>query len=157
LDLVVDRDHHVAFTRQVQTDDIEIPVLLRRSPLSFLDSVLLLFLRQRLTQAEAQGDRAVVAVDELIEHMSVFERQSNTDKALFAKRMRNSIDKMKRDSVLQTIRNSEDRFEVSPTLRLLFSAEEVIALTAVYRSLAEGAPESNSDAELNGSRDEESV
>ena len=82
LDLVVDRDHQVAFTRQVQTDEVEIPVLLRRSPLSFLDSVLLLFLRQRLTQAEAQGERGVVSVDEMIEHMSLFERQSNTDKAI---------------------------------------------------------------------------
>jgi hypothetical protein len=156
LDLVVDRDHQVAFTRQVQTDEIEIPVLLRRSPLSFLDSVLLLFLRQRLTHAEAQGDRAVVSVDEMIEHMSLFERQLNTDKAGFERRMRNSIDKMKHDSVLQKIRNSEDRFEVSPTLRLLFSAEEVIALTQIYRSFAGGAQVSNSAVGTKGSTNEDS-
>jgi len=157
LDLIIDRDHQVAFTRQVQTDEIEIPVLLRRSPLSFLDSVLLLFLRQRLTQAEAQGDRAVVSVDEMIEHMSLFERQSNTDKAGFERRMRHSIDKMKRDSVLQKIRNSEDRFEVSPTLRLLFSAEEVIALTQIYRSLADGALASNSSPGTDGLTTEDRV
>lgn len=157
LDLIIDRDHQVAFTRQVQTDEIEIPVLLRRSPLSFLDSVLLLFLRQRLTQAEAQGDRAAVSIDEIIEHMSLFERQSNTDKAGFERRMRHSIDKMKRDSVLQKIRNSEDRFEVSPTLRLLFSAEEVIALTQIYRSLADGALASHSSAGTDGSTNEDSV
>jgi hypothetical protein len=155
LDLIIDRDHQVAFTRQVQTDEIEIPVLLRRSPLSLLDSVLLLFLRQRLTQAEAQGDRAVVSVDELIEHMSLFERQSNTDKAGFEKRMRHSIDKMKHDSVLQKIRNSEDRFEVSPTLRLLFSAEEVLALMQIYRSLAGGGPP-NSSAGTDGSTNDDS-
>jgi hypothetical protein len=157
LDLIIDRDHQVAFTRQVQTDEIEIPVLLRRSPLSFLDSVLLLFLRQRLTQAEAQGDRAAVSIDEIIEHMSLFERQSNTDKAGFERRMRHSIDKMKRDSVLQKIRNSEDRFEVSPTLRLLFSAEEVIALTQIYRSLADGSLASHSRAGTDGSTNEDSV
>lgn len=150
LDLVVDRDHHVAFTRQVHADELEVPVLLRRSPLTFLDSVLLLFLRRRLTQAEAQGERAVVSVDEMSEHMLVFERQSNTDKSLFAKRMRNSIDKMKQDSVLQKIRSSEDRFEVSPTLRLLFSAEEILALTHVYRSLASGHEDENVSVEANG-------
>jgi Domain of unknown function (DUF4194) len=139
LDLVVDRDHQVAFTRQVDADDLEVPVLLRRSPLTFLDSVLLLFLRQRLTQAEAQGERAVVSIDEMSEHMSVFERQSNTDKVLFAKRMRNAIEKMKGDNVLQKIRSTEDRFEVSPTLRLLFSAEDIQALTRVYASLALGS------------------
>jgi len=88
--------------------------------------------------------------------MSLFERQSNTDKAGFERRMRHSIDKMKHDSVLQKIRNSEDRFEVSPTLRLLFSAEEVIALTQIYRSLAGGALPSNSSAGTDGSANEDS-
>jgi hypothetical protein len=91
----------------------------------------------------------------MIEHMSLFERQSNTDKAGFERRMRHSIDKMKHDSVLQKIRNSEDRFEVSPTLRILFSAEEVIALTQIYRSLA-GALPSNSSAGTDGSANEDS-
>jgi hypothetical protein len=150
LDLVVDRDHQVAFTRQVHADEIEVPVLLRRSPLTFLDSVLLLFLRQRLTQAEAQGERAVVSIDEMSEHMLVFEQQSNTDKSLFAKRMRNAIDKMKQDSVLQKIRSSEDRFEVSPTLRLMFSAEEILALTHVYRSLVSGHEDGDARVEMNG-------
>jgi hypothetical protein len=58
--------------------------------------------------------------------------------------------------VLQKIRNSEDRFEVSPTLRLLFSAEEVIALTQIYRSLAGGALPSNSSAGTDGSANEDS-
>lgn len=152
LDLVVDRDHQVAFTRQTQADEIDVPVLLRRSPLTFLDSVLLLFLRQRLTQAEAQGERAVVSVDEMSEHMAIFERQSNTDKALFAKRVRNAIEKMKQDNVLQRIRSSEDRLEVSPTLRLLFSAEEILALTHAYRALASENERGGAHIDVDGSR-----
>ena len=46
---------------------------------------------------------------------------------------------MKKNSILQKIRGSEDRYEVSPTLKLLFSAEAIAALTQQYRALAEGS------------------
>jgi hypothetical protein len=44
-----------AFTRQADTGDLEVPLLLRRAQLTFIDSILLLHLRQRLTQADSQG------------------------------------------------------------------------------------------------------
>jgi len=133
---VIDLDQEVAFTRQVLSDELEIPILLRRAPLTFLDSVLLLFLRQRLTQSDAQGERAVLALQEMKEHMTIFERQQNVDHARFEQQVENAIEKAKKHSLLQKIRGSEDRYEVSPTLRLLFPAEEIQALNAVYTALA---------------------
>ena len=44
LQLVIDRDLQVAFTRQADTGDLEAPRLLRRAKLTFLDSILLLHL-----------------------------------------------------------------------------------------------------------------
>lgn len=138
LELVIDRDQQVAFTRQVNGDDLEVPILLRRAQLTFLDSALLLFLRQRLTHADAQGERAVVSIDEMVEHLTVYERHVNTDKSRFGRQMLSSIDKIKGHSLLQKIRASEDRFEVNPTLKLLFSAEEIQALTRTYSDLLKG-------------------
>ncbi len=69
LELVIDRDVQVAFTRQADTGDLEVPLLLRRAQLTFIDSILLLHLRQRLTQADSQGDRAVVSTDEIMEFL----------------------------------------------------------------------------------------
>jgi hypothetical protein len=138
LDLVMDIDLQVAFTRQADAGDLETPVLLRRAQLTFLDSIMLLHLRQRLTQADAQGERAVISVDEIIEHMSVYERSANTDRAGFNKRVQASIEKIKTHSILQKIRSSEDRFEISPTLKLLFSAEAIQALTRTYQRMAAG-------------------
>lgn len=135
LQLVIDRDLQVAFTRQAETGDLEVPRLLRRANLTFLDSILLLHLRQRLTQAEAHGDRAVVSTDEIIEFLGVYEQAGNTDRALFEKRIRASIEKIKKHSILRKIRSSEDRFEITPTLKLLFSAEEIQALTRIYRDM----------------------
>jgi hypothetical protein len=138
LDLVMDADLLVAFTRQADAGDLETPVLLRRAQLTFLDSIMLLHLRQRLTQADAQGERAVISVDEIVEHMSVYERSTNTDRAGFNKRIQASIEKIKTHSILQKIRSSEDRFEISPTLKLLFSAEAIQALTRTYQRMAAG-------------------
>ena len=138
LELVIDRDLLVAFTRQADTGDLVVPTLLRRTPLSFIDSVLLLFLRRQLTQAESHGERAVLSKDEIVEHLSVYERTASTDKAGFAKKIHASIEKIKERNILQKIRASEDRFEVSPTLKLLFSAEEIQALTILYQRMASG-------------------
>ncbi len=135
LQLVIDRDLQVAFTRQADTGDLEVPRLLRRASLTFLDSILLLHLRQRLTQAEAHGDRAVVSIEEIVEYLSVYEKAGNTDRALFEKRVNASIEKIKKHSILRKIRFSEGRFEISPTLKLLFSAGEIQALTRIYRDM----------------------
>lgn len=152
LDLVIDHEQRVAFTRQVVADDIDAPILLRKATLTFFESVLLLFLRQRLTQADTRGERAVVSRQEMLEHLAVFEREQNVDRARFEKHMHNAIEKAKKLNLIQKLRGAEDRFEVSPTLKLLFPAEEIQALTRTYENLSlegphgsvESPPESDS-------------
>lgn len=160
LEVVIDHEQRVAFTRQVVSEDLDVPILLRKASLTFLETALLLFLRQRLTQADAQGDRAVVSLEEMREHLSVFERDSNPDHAKFERQIVNAVDKAKKLSLLQFIRGSGERYEVSPTLKLLFSAEEIQDLTRTYATLActpaavaDGDDES--DARSDSAEDEE--
>jgi len=150
LELVVDHDQAVAFTRQVIAESIDAPVLLRKASLSFLESALVVYLRQRLTQADAAGERAVVAMAEMVEHMSVYERDRNVDHARFERQMDNAVEKAKKLSLLHRIRGGEDRYEVSPTLKLLFPAEDIAALAQTYRALASNqtpAAEPDDDSE----------
>jgi len=141
LELVVDRDLQVAFTKQADGGELEIPILLRRLQLTFLDSVLLLFLRQRLAQADAQGERAVIASEEVEEYLSLYEHTTNTDKAGFRKRIQTSMEKIKQNSILQKLRSGDDRFEISPTLKLLFSADEIQALGKLYERMSSATSE----------------
>jgi hypothetical protein len=138
LDLVIDMDQQVAFTRQADVGELEAPILLRRSPLTFIDSVVLLFLRQRLTKADVRSERAVVDAFEIVEHATPYERAVSTDHAGFAKKIHASIEKMKKNNILQKVRGSEERYEITPTLKLLFSAEQIVALTGQYQALAAG-------------------
>ena len=155
LQLVIDRDLQVAFTRQADTGELEVPLLLRRAKLTFLDSILLLHLRQRLTQAEAHGDRAVISTDEIVEFLSVYEQAGNTDRALFEKRIHASIEKIKKHSILRKIRSSDDRFEISPTLKLLFSAEEIQALTRIYHDMRVVEESSDQEEEIPSEEEKE--
>jgi len=134
LDLVMDADAGVAFTRQADTGELETPVLLRRSPLTFLDSVLLLYLRGLLTEAEARGERAVVSAADMAEQLKLFERSQNTDRAGFEKRIKAAIEKAKKNNIIALIRGSDARFTVSQSLKLMFSAEEVGALAQLYET-----------------------
>lgn len=136
LDLVMDNDLQVAFVRQADTADLEAPILLRRTRLTFLESVLLLYLRQVLAQADVRGERAVVARDEMAEQMKLYERTVNTDQAGFERRVSAAIEKVKKNSLLSAIRGSDDRYEIAPTLKLLFSADEVAELSRRYEQLA---------------------
>lgn len=137
LELVLDRDSGVAFTRQADTEDVEAPVLLRSSPLTFIDSVLLLYLRQQLAEADARGNRAVVAETEMAEALAIYEKNLSTDRAGFNRRVASAVQKMKENHILTRLPGQEDRHEVSPALKLLFSAEDVSALSSVYRQLRE--------------------
>lgn len=136
LEVVIDHEQQVAFTRQVISEELEVPILLRRASLTFVETALLLFLRQRLTQADAQGERAVVSLADIQEHLGVFERDHNPDHAKYGRQVINAVDKSKKLSLLQRIRGSDERYEISPTLKLLFSAEEIQQLTRIYEQLA---------------------
>ena len=138
LELVLDTDGQVAFVRQADTGDLDAPILLRRTRLTFLESVLLLYLRGLLGDAEVRGERAVVSVDEMVDQMRLYERTLSTDPAGFERRVNAAIEKVKKNSLLSMIRGSEGRYEISPTLKLLFSAEQVTELARIYTRVRSG-------------------
>lgn len=135
LELIIDRDQEVAFVRQVESEDLEIPVLLRTAKLTFLESALLLFLRERLLAAESEGERAVVSDVEMLEQLRLYGKRDSTDFVGLEKKREAAIKKLKNHSVLRKLR-SEGRYEVSPVLKLLFSAEQVKELTRMFKDIA---------------------
>jgi hypothetical protein len=136
LELILDPDRGIAFTRQADTGELETPILLRRSPLTYIDSVLMLYLRQMLVEAELRGQPALVDSDELADQLRLYEPADNTDRAGFERRINTAIEKAKKNSLLSALKGNADRFEVSASLKLIFGPEEVEQLTAIYSALA---------------------
>jgi len=132
LELVLDRDHQVAFLRQVVSDQVDVPILLRRNTLTFIETALLLFLRLRLTESDSQGERAVLSPQEMLEHLKVYERSDNVDQARFTRQCESAVEKAKKLGLLRKLGGSNERMEVSPALKLIFPAEEIAKLTQAY-------------------------
>jgi len=151
LDLIVDTVSGVAFIRNMQDAEQGLPKVVRSQRLTLVDTAIVLFLREQLLRAEAVGGRVFVGRDDIIDHVSVFRSVDLLDEAAFARRVRASIDKMKDQSVLLKT-PEDDRFEISPILRLVFDADQVIAVTQHLRRLvADGGqigPEPEDDDEL---------
>ncbi|MGB7963719.1 MAG: DUF4194 domain-containing protein [Propionicimonas sp.] len=135
LDLVFDQETGVAFVRPMTDEEVDLPRTIRSMPLTFIDTVLLLFLRERLLRAS--GARAFVGRDEIDEHCEAFRATDDTNLSLFAKRINASVSKLKDNSILRTT-SEENRFEISPVLGLVFDADVVRAVAAELRRMAEG-------------------
>lgn len=136
LDLALDRDGEIAFARNATSEEGDIPSMMRRAPLTFVDTALLLYLRQLLLRAAARGERAFVGMDEIVDHLSQYQAPGDTDRALVAKRARASVKRMKEFAILDKT-GTQDRFEVMAILTLIVTPEIVDGLEAEYRRAME--------------------
>lgn len=136
LELIADHESQVAFVRNVQAD-VDAPRVMRTATLTFLDTALLLHLRQQLLH-DSHGSRTIVGADEVADQLQVYWGSDNADPAGFTKRINASWTKMVKFGLLAPT-STEGRFEVSPVMRLVFGPEEIAAVRAEYRRLA-GSP-----------------
>ncbi len=134
LDLVLDEQEQLAFTRPAVTGDLAAPSVLRTQKLTFIETVMVLDLRQRLLRA-GPGERVVVDLDEISEQLEVYRRAADTDAAAFAKRVKTGWSKLTDKSLLSTT-STPGRMEVSPVLAQIFDADQVAAVRAEMMRLA---------------------
>lgn len=134
LELVLDRMGEFAFVRNVSTTELKVPSAVRSAALTFLDTAMLLVLREMLLTGEGEG-RVIVGRDEVFEQLSVY-RTVDRDESDFAKRLNSSWLNMKNKLRVIHQAGAEDRAEISPVLRLIVDAEQIQAIGAEYRRIA---------------------
>jgi hypothetical protein len=136
LELVIDRVGEFAFVRNVSTDEIAAPRTVRTAALTFLDTAMLLVLRQMLLAREGDG-RVIVGQEEVFEQLRVY-RTSDRDESDFDRRLNSSWMNMKNKLRVIHQAGTEDRAEISPVLRLIVDAEQIHAIGAEYQRIAAG-------------------
>lgn len=139
LTLVVDDAAGVAYTRMWDAEVEDRRALLRTMSLSFMDTVVLLHLRRELMNTNP-NERAVVDEDEVFEATRPYQGAAGTDHTAQQKKFTASWNKFKNNSIVVKT-PTEGRFEISPVLRIIFSAEEIAAVTASYDTLLAEAEE----------------
>ncbi|MDR2339140.1 MAG: DUF4194 domain-containing protein, partial [Deltaproteobacteria bacterium] len=136
LGLVIDLESKTAFTVQLDVSGFSVPVLLRRQRLSLIDSVLLLFLRERLIKSSLLGERAVVTDDEMHGWLDAFNLRNPHDSSGFRKKTETAISKIfKRFALLKKLPKASGRYEISPVVRLILQPEDVRALKENFQSM----------------------
>ena len=141
LRLVIDERYGVAFIANAhneEDDEDEIVRLINRRTLTLYDTLLMLVLRKYFQDRETQGEHKIVIDIETIEAgLSPFLPLTNSTR-LDSKPLRASLKRMTEKRILGTVRGSEDRFEISPLIRYVVSAEFLQLLLDEYRRLADG-------------------
>lgn len=133
LELVVDDVDEFAFARKIRTDELDTPSALRTEKLLFIDTVMLLVLRQLLLASA--GRRVIVGQEEIYEQLAVY--RSDSDESTYRKNLNAAWGRMaNRYRVLHAA--GDDRVEISPMVKFMLDEEQVRAITAVYREIAAG-------------------
>jgi hypothetical protein len=136
LDLVLDLESEVAYLRNVEAPDLAVPKVIRSKALTFFDTAILLHLRQELLN-RAGHERVIIGKDEVAEHLQTYQREGK-DETDFARRFGASWRNMEQYGIIRRTA-TDDRVEISPTVRLVFGVDQVRAIRAEYARLrAEG-------------------
>ncbi len=135
LTLVFDEELGIAFCRQADAGDLQVPQLLREFHLTYLDSVLLLEMRQRLSEAEKRGERGIISMDSIEEILKTFDAASRTNERQFKQHVNAVLSRLQERRLLKKAGQSH-MFEISPVLRLVFNAEEIGSLKEAYAAKA---------------------
>ena len=145
IDLVVDRVGEFAFVRNVSTTELTVPSTVRSAALTFLDTAMLLVLRQMLLAGDTEG-RVIVGQEDVFEQLRVY-RTPDRDESDFNKRLNSTWLKMKNTLRVIHQAGAEDRAEISPVLRLIVDSEQISAISGEYRRIAEGGGRSGFDSD----------
>lgn len=135
--LTLDRDHEVAFKRQVLEDAV--PVLLRREkPLSRDASFVLILLRQEHAYTDALDDAVVVTRDQISDFLNRFSQDNSADQVTLERRVDAAIRAVEALGLLEADADSSNNFVVSPAIVPLVGTDVLGHLRTVYENATPG-------------------
>jgi hypothetical protein len=144
LEPILDEAEGYAFLRQLDQDascqEERLPRLIARRPLSYPVSLLLVLLRKRLAQHDAQGaeTRLVLAREQIVEMMRTF-LAPGTNEAKIEDQIERHIGRAEELGFLRKLSDDEPLYEVRRILRAFVNADWLAELEAVYREHASRA------------------
>jgi hypothetical protein len=114
LDLIIDEDAGIAFTRLVTPDnDLKFPAVLRADRLKHVDTLISLHLRNELG-LNAPGERVIIDIEDLREQVRSYQRTADRDEAAYTKRFNAAITRIRNTYNLLDETETAGRYEVSP-------------------------------------------
>ena len=144
LSLVLDEKGGVGFIKSIEEgsasegdEEDEAVSLITRRTLSLFDTLLLLVLRKHYQEREASGEQKIIIhIDQVESNLSPFLTLTNNSVA-DRRKLGAAMKKMTEKRILNSVRGSEDRFEVTPIIRYVVNAAFLEEMLGEYLRLAE--------------------
>jgi len=142
LDLMIDEAEGYAYLRQTDSDtagtDEVTPRLIPRRPLSYPVSLLLVLLRKRLAQHDAQGGetRLVLSREQMVDMMRTFLPWA-TNEAKLEDQIERNVARVEELGFLHKMKADEELYEVRRILRAFVNADWLADLETAYRDHAQ--------------------
>jgi hypothetical protein len=143
--LTLDERGGMAFIRQVgeedfdedEDDSIEMSAtMISRRALTLYETYVVLILRRHFQEREASGEtKIIIDVEKILNDIVPFmplSNSSNNDR----KRLNGTLKALQKKNLIMSVRNNEDRFEISPIIRHVVNAEFLENMISEYQKLA---------------------
>jgi hypothetical protein len=142
LQLVLDEKAGVAFVASIEPGDEsleegeEVISLINKRTLSLYDTLVLLILRKHYQERETAGEqRIIIDADKVESHLTPFLPLINSERKA-RDQLNAALKRCKDKRILNTVRGSEERFEITPVIRYVVNADFLEKLLAEYLKLA---------------------
>jgi len=153
LELMLDEAEGYAYLRQrpAVEGEPDLPRLVPRRPLGFQVSLLLVLLRKKLAESDAQGEntRIILSREQITDLMRVFLPESANEVRLFD-RLDAHVNKVVEMGFLRRLRGKDDQFEIQRILKAFVDAQwlgDFDRRLAVYAEHLAGESADKTDAE----------
>lgn len=167
LEVVIDEEAGYAFLRQLEqgeegeaneAGEAPLPRLLRRTPLSYHQTLLMVLLRERLLQHDQSADgEAFLYYDpkQLLDLLRPYFPESSNEKRI-EERMARVVARLVDIGILRRLRNrSEEIFRVEPILRAKLPVEQIREIRDRLQANLPDQPEENDETDEEEKRDAE--
>ncbi len=132
LELFISEADGIAFVRPAKTGDLDAPQILPSYTYTFLDSVMLIFLRERLLHSQQRVEQALVTDDEMVNTMRMFDPSVRNDEAKLRRKLETIQKRFITRHLIMKVQGL-DGFVISPILKYVFTATELSELKENYR------------------------
>lgn len=124
LELVIDHDDGVAFTKQLRPSELpeKAPILLRPVRLTYFEAALLLILRKTQQDAIHLGERAVISLsrDDVKEMLTLHRKSGDTNLVTSEAHANAVIRKFEKDyKILKKLKSTTESYEIAPVIKFL--------------------------------------
>lgn len=122
--LVIDHERGVAYKRQIRSDELEVPILLKDEAYSRAETLVLVHLRTVFQRESTSGESSArVDVEEIEQTVLSYFAEADGTTARRQKAVRSALGRLRQDGVIEE--ESEGRYRITPVVEIVLSAERL--------------------------------